>query len=159
MQIEAIGTAARRADLIPGDCFFFHDGKQSAFAIWSKEEEGGHTAAIVFSREGGDRLPWAATAGLPHTILLTRPLLLRSDPTSVTFGNEVPLGNLITAGGSFYLAAALGRIDVVTINIVTGMTENIPNTGSFVSFSRWAAGIVEGERWIPVFEFPLSPPR
>lgn len=156
MQIEAIGTTARRGDLSPGDCFFFDDGTQSTFAIWSKEEEGGHTAAIVFSRKGGDRLPWAATSGLPHTILITRSLLIRTDPSSLTFGNELPLGNLITAGGAFYLAAALGRINVVTINLANGMTEDIPNAGPFASFSRWSAGIVEGERWIPVFEFPLS---
>ncbi|MGY4351241.1 hypothetical protein ACVWXM_007734 [Bradyrhizobium sp. GM7.3] len=155
MEIESIGTAAKLADLSPGDCFFFNEGERPAFAIWSREEEGAHTAAIVFSREGGDRLPRALTAGLPHTILITRPLLIRSDPSSLTFGNELPLGNLISAGGSFYLAAALGRIDVVTINLANGMTESIPNNGSFVSFSRWSAGLVEGERWIPLFEFPL----
>ncbi|RXG96365.1 hypothetical protein [Bradyrhizobium zhanjiangense] len=155
MYVEAIGVLAGQSELNAGDCFFFDDRGRTIFAICTKEGEGRHKAAVVFSREGGDRLPWIATGGLPHTVLRTQILQIRTDPSSLAFGNSLPLGHVIVAGGAFYIAAAFRKIDTVTINLSTGITEELPLTGVFVSFSRWSAGIVDGDRWIPVFNFPL----
>jgi len=141
MLVETIGSTGRLSDLQPGHCFFFHDGKQAIFAIHTIDEESRHSASIVFSREGGDRIPWAAIGGLPHTILVTRPLKIRTDPTSLTFGNSLPLGHVISAGGRFYLAASLRKIDVVTINLSSGMTEELPNIGPIVSFPGGAPAL------------------
>jgi hypothetical protein len=156
MHVETIGAATRTSEIQTGQCFFFQWEKQPTFAI-TTEDEHGHKAAIVFSRERSERCPWIAVwNSLPQTALLINgDVRIRTEPSSLQFGNDLPFGPVISAGGQLYVAAALQRIDFVTVNLHSGLTESIPATGLIVSFSRWTLGIAEGPRWIPIFEFPL----
>lgn len=157
MHVEVIGQSGRLSDLEAGQCFFFESRGKTTFAIYTVDEHG-HKAALVFSREGGDRLPWVAVGGLPQTVLVVQGAQIRTDPSSLAFSSSLPLGHVIVAGGRSYVGAALRKIDTVTVNVETGMTEDIPHTGMFVHFGRWSVGIPDGPRWIKVFDFPLMEP-
>ncbi|MDI4231484.1 hypothetical protein OZ411_01480 [Bradyrhizobium sp. Arg237L] len=154
MHVEAIGHAKQASDLKAGDCFFFDERKKSTFAIRTAEKHG-HMASIVFSREG-ERTPMAIVGGLPSTVLVVRGAQIRTEPTSLAFSSSIPLGDILVVENRFYVAAAFRRIEVVTVNLQTGLTEDVPSTGAYVHFSRWSVGIPDGQRWIPVFDFPLS---
>jgi hypothetical protein len=156
MHVEAIGQSARSSDLEVGQCFFFESDGKPTFAIYTGDDHG-HKAALVFSREGGDRLPWVLVGGLPQTILIVQGAQIRTDSVSLAFSSSPPPGHVIVAGGRFYIGAAL-RKETVTVNLETGMTEDIPHTGMFVHFGRWSVGIPDGPRWITVFDFPLTEP-
>jgi hypothetical protein len=155
MHVEAIGQPGRLADIEPGQCFFFESRGMPVFAI-STADDHGHKAAIVFSREGGDRLPWVATGGLPQAVLIVQGAQIRTDAASLAFSSSLPLGHLIVSGGKYYVGAALKKFDTVTVNLETGLTEDIPPTGTFVHFGRWSVGIPVGPRWMTVFDYPLA---
>lgn len=152
MLVEAVGTPVAVSALQPGQCFFFGRDGIAAFAILSTDGQG-HNAAAVFSHEEGERTPWIAIGGLPSTVLLVDGAIIRPNLSSLTFGEaSLPLGAITNAGGSFYMSAALRRIETVTINLQTGMMERPPQTGASVHFPSWSVGIFHRDEWLCIFE-------
>jgi hypothetical protein len=64
MRIDAVGRPGHFANLGPGQCFFYDLDGHNTFAISSADQDN-RSAASVFSKDNGERLPWIAVGGRP----------------------------------------------------------------------------------------------
>jgi hypothetical protein len=59
----------------------------------------------------------------------------------------------MSAGGNFYMSAALRWLESITINVQTDLIEKPPQTGAFVHYPRWSAVVFAHDEWFSIFEF------
>jgi hypothetical protein len=142
MIVDALGTLSRSSDINPGSCFFFDSGNGRRFGLLT--EDTGHRGILILSNQDVERAPWIATGPLPSTMVAVPDVRIRTDWTSLTFGSAPELGEIARSCNSLYMRAALRKLEIVTINLGSGMLEDHPQTGSLVHFTRWTAGIING---------------
>ncbi|MET4153507.1 hypothetical protein [Bradyrhizobium sp. RT7b] len=155
MQVETIGRAEQLSNLNPGQCFFLESRHGPQFGLLT--QDGNHKALAVFAKPDDDRGPWVITGGLPQNLLVIDDVRIRTDWTSLAFGAAHELGAITSAAGNFYMRAALRKIETVTINLASGMLEDPPSVGPIFHYTRWSAGIVRDNKWMPIVEFPFKP--
>jgi hypothetical protein len=81
MRIDAVGRPGHFANLGPGQCFFYDLDGHNTFAISSADQDN-RSAASVFSKDNGERLPWIAVGGRPAEYRALDPQRDRSARTS-----------------------------------------------------------------------------
>ncbi|WP_426433789.1 hypothetical protein [Bradyrhizobium genosp. P] len=157
MDVEAIGRPEQLANLRSGQCFFFDSGYGPRLGMLSQDES--NNGFLVFGKpDEDDRGPWVITGGLPQTLLVVDDIRIRTDWTSLESGAAVDLGSITSAAGSFYMRAALRGIETATINLVSGLLEQIPSSGAVFHYTRWGAGIIRDNKWLSLVEFPFKNP-
>jgi hypothetical protein len=156
MRVESIGLATQLSKLNPGQCFLFEASDGLRWGMLTKDENH-HQAILVFAHSKDDRNPWVVAGGLPQTVFLVPDVNIKTEWTSLSLGSAAELGALTSAAGNFYIRAAFQKAQTVVINITNGMTEDPPQSGPTVHFTRWTAGIGQHDKWKPLFEFPFKP--
>jgi hypothetical protein len=96
------------------------------------------------------------TGGLPHSVLVIDDIRINTDWTSVAFGKASQLGAITNVGGQFYMRAAFQKLDVVSVNILTGLPEDPPSSKPVCHYARWTAGVLRDKKWLPLVEFPFG---
>jgi hypothetical protein len=153
MQVETLGRPEQVSNLQPGQCFFFDSGDGIQFGMLTKDAA--RPGFLIFARSA-DRTPWVVTGGLPQNVLALPDVKIRTHSTSLGFGAASALGEITSAGGNFYLRAALRKMETVTINLRSGLLEDPPPLGPIVHYSKWSAGVATSNEWQPLIEFPFS---
>jgi hypothetical protein len=153
MDVRIRGRAARFEDLSPGT-FFCALRTRKIFGL-SMVDAAGPGAFLFSSSQNQGGLPWAAPRGVRDDLVSFPGAIIRAEPNSaVGVSGSPPFGALINLEDKFYMRAANGFDGFVTCNVATGLLEEIP-AGVLNMYPSWQAGYLDGERFEPIFEFPL----
>lgn len=154
MQVEAIGRGEPISSLQPGQCCFFDSSRGLQFGMLT--QDGNQKALLVFAQADDGRSPWVITGGLPTNVLVINDVQVRTDWKSAALGAAMELGQITSSAGSFYMRAALRRVETVTINVGSGMLEDPAPLGAIFHYTRWSVGFVRDGKWLSIVDFPFA---
>jgi hypothetical protein len=153
MQIDIPGIAAIFDDLPLGGFFKVGRYAQMIFGLCVADDVA--KSAIIFPPKSVFQKPvWFVPGGFPKETVISYPnAMLRAEPSSVSLHTQ-NVGDVISAGGTFFIRTHQERGNYRTFNLQTGARVAPSDESGAIYFARWQVGLVIDQKFDAIFTFP-----